>query len=98
MSVADIILQQLGGKMFVMLTGAKNFVTNGHDLTMQLPRGKGMRITLNGRDYYDIDYYAYRGLDIKDLGQRTDVSCEELKDVFEELTGLYVTFHKRVAA
>lgn len=95
MSVAQTILAQLGGGKFAMLTGAHSFVAGSNDLTFRLPQGKGMRIKLNGLDLYDIDYYAFRGMDVKDLGERSNVYCDQLQDVFEALTGLYVTFAPR---
>ena len=38
MSIATIILDQLGGPGFIMMTGAKNFVSDGNTLRMTLPR------------------------------------------------------------
>ena len=34
MSIATIILDQLGGPGFIMMTGAKNFVSDGNTLRM----------------------------------------------------------------
>jgi hypothetical protein len=96
--VAQTILQQLGGNRFAALTGANSFVAGEYDLTMRLPRGKGMRIKLNAMDTYDIDYFAIRGTEVKDLGHREGIYCDMLQDTFEELTGLYVTLFPRKVA
>jgi len=97
-NVGKIILEQLGGNVFTALTGANSFSTSGYDLTMRLPGGRGMRIKLNASDTYDIDYYVFRGTTVKDLGRREGIYTDMLKDTFEELTGLYVTFHRRQPA
>lgn len=38
MRVADIILNQLGGNKFVVMTGSKNFVSDGNTLRMNLAK------------------------------------------------------------
>lgn len=97
MIVAQTILAQLGGNQFIVLTGAKNFVGGENFLQFRFGRGHGMRITLNGSDTYDIDHYVVRGMDVKDLGRREGIYNDMLKDVFEEMTGLFVTFARRAA-
>ena len=52
MKVADIILEQLGGNKFVVMTGASHFVSDGNTLRMQLPRNisKANRLILEYRN------------------------------------------------
>lgn len=63
-TVATEILNQLGGKSFIIMTGAKDFGTNGHDLTMTLPRNQSganrLKITLDyATDTYTMRFYKY---------------------------------------
>ena len=37
MTIANTILEQLGGNKFIAMTGAKNFLSNGSTLRMTLP-------------------------------------------------------------
>jgi hypothetical protein len=57
--VSRIILQQLGGSKFLAMTGARNLTYSDKTLSMQLPRNpkniKGVHITLNSRDEYDVE-------------------------------------------
>ena len=61
--VANTILQQLGGKRFIVMTGSKNFVGDEHGLTMTLARNKSranrLRITLTAMDDYNLEFYRY---------------------------------------
>ena len=38
MSIASIILEQLGGNKFIAMTGASHFVSDGNTLRMTLPK------------------------------------------------------------
>jgi hypothetical protein len=97
MTVAQTILEQLGGRQFILLTGAKDFVGGENFLQFRFGRGEGMRITLNGSDTYDVDHYVIRGMDVKDKGREEGLYCDMLQDMFERRTGLYVTFNRRAA-
>lgn len=68
-----------------------------------------VEIRLNGRDYYDVSFLNIRKTPIKlvepdfkqepfirkVISQHADVDCERLMDLFEESTGLYLTFGRR---
>lgn len=63
MTIANTILQQLGGGGFLAMTGAKNLVADGYTLRMTLPKNHSkanrLEITLNGLDLYDMRFYRY---------------------------------------
>ncbi len=88
MSVAQIIYQQLGGSRFQAMTGASSFSGFENTLSFKLPKGRGVRITLNGKDLYDITFLRMRKFEVETVATRNDVDCEALKGVMEELTGL----------
>lgn len=99
---AEIILQQLGGRRFIMMTGARD-LGRGDDphphLNIRLrsnmthARGTHVRITLKPSDTYHIEFFKMRMSgprlgQITSIDQRSDVFAEDLQRVFTELTGL----------
>ena len=93
--VAETILEQLGGSMFVAMTGAKNIV--GDDTMIQFKVGRNnagitnVRIVLNAFDTYTVTYYRIRGISITEVSMDDCVFAEDLRRVFEERTGLYTS-------
>lgn len=65
MTIADTILNQLGGNHFIVMTGAKNFVWDekNYTLRMTLPKNGSkanrLHITLNGDDTYTMYFFKY---------------------------------------
>lgn len=96
MTVANNILQQLGGRRFIAMTGAKNFTGSDSSLTFKLPAGlKGgithARITLNAMDLYDLEFIRATVRGIKNISTAEGVYFDRLQDVFTEHTGLYTS-------
>lgn len=96
MEVANTILQQLGGRKFITMTGAKNFIGSDNSLIFALPNkmAKGginkVRITLNTSDYYDIEWLKIRGTTVTVVAPpSTMVDAESLQAVFTSVTGLH---------
>jgi len=96
MSVATIILQQLGGNKFIAMTGSKNLVDGGNYLSMHLTRNlakaKFLTITLNAMDTYDMVFFSMN----KDFervvkAEYNGVYCDMLQSIFTQVTGLYTT-------
>lgn len=94
--VANVILQQLGGRMFLAMTGAKNLSSNGNDLVFGLPGGGGftkqginkVKVVLNGADLYDVTYYKIRKMEVKVIAESFDLFFDQLQSDFKEKTGL----------
>lgn len=101
--VADTILQQLGGRRFSVLTGAKNFTCTANDpaLSFRLSanstknRINHVKISLNASDLYDVTFTAIHGSKVKEIYEAEDVYAENLLDVFEDITGLFATLNTR---
>lgn len=101
MEIANTILAQLGGKVFTMMTGAGSFAGGRFDgepgLSMKIPGRRGMIITLNVNDTYDLHMirpgFFRKGewVDSKDLAVEKDIYVENLRQAFESMTGLYVS-------
>lgn len=63
-TVADVILEQLGGNRFLAMTGAKNLIDTGDGIRMTIPRNKSkanrLEITLDmSADAYNMRFYRY---------------------------------------
>ncbi|TXH52032.1 MAG: hypothetical protein E6Q97_16975 [Desulfurellales bacterium] len=99
LTVPNEILRQLGGRRFLAMTGATNLLGDRSSLQMRLPRGaKVQRVTvrLDPSDTYTIEgcdivkptaRNGYK-LDVVKRASRSDVDCDDLREAFEEMTGL----------
>ena len=97
--VGQTIVQQLGGAGILrMFIGLKGLVMEdlGTTLVFPLPKHKGavnrVRITLNGKDLYDMEFIRFRAGKAKVISTSNDVFAEDLRSRFEEGTGLYIRF------
>lgn len=83
MQVATTILNQLGGKRFVMFTGAKEFTTIKNGLQFKIGRNASkanrIKITLNGLDLYDVQFIKYRPFSVKIDHKKGEVKTIEEK-------------------
>lgn len=98
--IAETIRAQLGGFQFALLTGAK-LVWNGEsDLSFSIGANPN-RITHvkveydRGLDAYNMYFYRLRKLDLQVVTEYHGVGAEQLQDLFESATGLFVTVRKR---
>jgi hypothetical protein len=93
--VPKIILEQLGGRRFIAMTGAKHFVGSADTLRFQLPCGTTtnkathVAITLTWRDTYTVAFLKVHKLTCTTLDTREDIYAENLQEVFTRATGLY---------
>lgn len=94
--VAQTIYEQLGGRRFAAMTGARDFVSDGNTLRFRLParfarRGiTRVRIDYHpGQDLYEIQFARIRGLYTLDVIERAaGVYAEDLQRIFTDATGL----------
>ncbi len=90
--IAQTILAQLGGKRFVIMTGAKNFVSGDNSLRFKLDRGATgganlCTVRLDANDTYTVEIAKYRSLTVTKLASRSDVYAGSLRSVFTDMTG-----------
>jgi len=96
--VAATILQQLGGRQFIAMTGAHSFVASPKGMSCKLRSNMSkagvLRITLNGNDLYKMEFVTLRGKTTfgKVLFEYDDVYCDDLQDFFTQVTGMYTRF------
>ena len=99
-AIAGEILRQLGGRRFVAMTGARAVMRDGSALIFRLPGAGGfckaginlVRIELNGQDLYDVKFQKLRRVGgvptVALVSEAGDVYAEDLRQVFEDHTGL----------
>lgn len=90
LTVANTILQQLGGKRFTMMTGARKFTGSADALSFRLPwpRVNVVKITLTPQDTYTMEFWYVRGTSIRLVKKLEDVYCDQLQELFTSVTGL----------
>jgi hypothetical protein len=92
----QIILEQLGGRRFIAMTGAKDFVGAERSLVFRLPGTPGfvkdginrVCITLDPADTYTVDCFRYRSRYLVPKATASDIYAENLQETFTRLTGL----------
>lgn len=98
-AVAETILQQLGGRRFLAMTGARNLVTlSGGGLQFDLPRtahfGRNginrVRIELTPADLYDVTFQRWSGRQLvaREIASHRGAYCDDLARLFTKETGL----------
>ena len=96
MSVAETILAQLGGRRFIVMTGAKNLMSHTADnaLSFRIPgtmtkdRINYVKITLTPDDLYTMEFGKIRGTTYRVIETVEGVYCDMLRDIFTDKTGL----------
>ena len=97
MTIPETILQQLGGKRFQVMTGAKNFMADGErKLIFTIPRGSAknniVRVTieLDWMDLYIVKFYRFgANLKVELVAEYQGVYFDQLQELFTHETGLY---------
>ncbi len=101
--IAKTILQQIGGRRFVAMTGSKDFIDMGNGLRMSLARNKTSANRLDiiydaGLDLYNMRFYRKTfskktfECKTKNIATHEGVYCDMLEEMFTMVTGLYTRF------
>ena len=104
-TVADVILDQMGGQRLIAMTGVKHFMDMGDGIKMSLPKNKSkanrLYIKLEADDTYTMRFYKFRQgrFDIKkacyipekevEVKTIEGVFCDELQSHFQRVTGMF---------
>ena len=92
-TIAREILKQLGGNKFIVMTGARQFVSDNNSLRFKIPRAKNginfVKITLNSLDLYDVEYGKIFGEKYTVVNIENNIYDDMLIPSFEKNTGLY---------
>lgn len=95
-TVAETILQQLGGNRFMVMTGSK--VDNVTENSIRFKLGRGAKLTafeviLTPDDTYNVGCFVGTGINRRHAKDPLhDVYAEDLVAVFERETGFYTKF------
>ena len=100
MEVANTIYRQLGGDRLKLMIGCNRLVAHKDGLGFGWPsrqpsRGNYCRVTLLPTDTYRVEFMSVRGTTVKTVRTFEDIYCDQLMDIFEEQTGLYLTLSPR---
>lgn len=94
-SVAETILTQLGGsRRLGAMIGAYNFLDLDGGIQFRFKGSQTancIRVKLNGRDTYDVEFFRIKGLDFTITSTHMDVHVEELAGLFVDKTGLHLS-------
>lgn len=97
LTVANTILQQLGGRRFILMTGAKDFVGDANSLMFRIGKNSGgvskVKIILEPSDTYRVIFYRIRqtrktAAQITIVHEADDIYFDQLPDLFKRITGL----------
>ena len=92
--VAGTILDQLGARRFLMMTGARELVATARGLQFKLPANFAkdginmIRVELSALDTYEVIAGRWARLDFKEKARESMVYAEDLQRAFTRLTGL----------
>jgi hypothetical protein len=95
-TVAKTILEQLGGRKFIVMTGARNLIGASGNLSFRLPGAGGfcndginhVVITLTPNDEYDMTFSRLRGMKVTQVAKYEGVYFDQLQELFTKATGL----------
>ena len=96
-TVAKTILKQLGGGKLIAMTGASGFVARHDGLCFKLPSRKINKVAIHynrNADLYNMAFFNMRfgrNFSIKTVGQYADLDVDQMRSVFEDVTGLRLT-------
>lgn len=103
--IAETIAAQMGGvPRLQMFADAKSFMVIERGLSFCVKPVESMRpnlveVTLNYMDTYDLSFKRIKSnRDVIVVKEVKNVYCDQLMDIFEENTGLFLTFYPRKSA
>lgn len=95
-SIAQTILEQLNGRKFVVMTGAKNLVAHSNALSFKLPSTPHfvrdginyVKVTLTDADDYTLEFGRVWGHSYKVIRTTDGIYSDQLRETFTNVTGL----------
>lgn len=98
--VSLIILAQLGGRRFILMTGAKNLQSTPNSFSFRLPKAFALqginhvKIELTPADLYRVTFGKIKGLDYKIIRVEDGIYADGLRLTFTHYTGLDTSLGK----
>ena len=98
LAVANTIIDQLGGaRRLVLMVNAKNFLGLPDSVSFKFSGSRDfphVRITLTPADTYTVKFLKLNGIKVGASKEYTDVYADQLVDIFESATKLYLSFRR----
>lgn len=95
LTVANTILEQLGGKLFAVMTGVKKAFGTNNSLQFTLPRIVNginhVKIELTPQDDYKVIFAKNSKHNFVVVKTLDGIYADQLQEIFTETTGLYTT-------
>jgi len=94
LDVSRTILEQLGGRRFIAMTGARDLIGGTDYLMFRLPRGLAknginrVKITLDWTDTYIVEVMMLGPVACEIIEKSDFVYADALQETFKRLTGL----------
>lgn len=91
MDILHTILEQLGGRQFIAMTGAKCYSDGPNTLVFKFKGSRKaniMYITLLPYDTYRMKICKYKEMDVKVVKEFEGIYDDQLQSLFTEVTGL----------
>jgi hypothetical protein len=93
MTIAQTILQQLGGNKFIAMTGARDLAAGSNSLQFHFAKGANKanicRVTLETTDTYMVQFFNRRAFDVRNVGDvKRGIYADQLQELFTAETGL----------
>lgn len=104
MGISEVILEQLGGKRFLAMTGTRGLLADGNTLRMTLAKNESranrLYITLDANDTYTMRFFCYTADKlnketmawadeiIDEVAEYKNVFADDLRRIFSLATGL----------
>jgi len=91
MNIPQEILTQLGGRRFIVMTGAKCYSEGENTLIVKFKGSKKsnlLKVKLNVMDTYEMEFQKYRADKVNTIASFENVYCDMLRPIFEQTTGL----------
>jgi hypothetical protein len=95
MTIAQTIIDQLGGNRFIAMTGANRFYAFADGVSFRIPTRSAKNginsctITLTPDDLYDVEFGTVRAMKYKAKSTSEGIYCDQLQELFTAETGLY---------
>lgn len=95
----QLTLSEAGTNRLKVMVGGKNFTFGAKENCVSFKftakaknKANYMKITLNGNDLYNVEFGYIRGINYTTRSEIKDMYFDQLKEYFENETGLYLSF------
>jgi len=103
--ITETILEQMGGiGRLIKFTAARNFIDHGNGVSFKFDNVTNIKINYfkvsydEGEDLYILEFGYIKSLNYTKVKEMDGIYFDQLLDIFEEETGMYLTLFPRKKA